>query len=425
MLDPKRIRGEPERVRQGLKARGYDPALVDQFLVEDQRWREILGQSEQLKQKRNQASEEIGRLKKKGEDAQSRQEEVRQINERIKILNRQLEDSQEKLDQLLLFFPNPPHSTVPCGAGSSANQVVKTHGEEKEFSFSPLPHWEIAEHLKLIDFARAAKLSGSLFALYMGMGAKLQRALIQFMLDFHLEKHGYTEVYPPFLVREEIMRGTGQLPKFREEMYACEADNLFLIPTAEVPVTNLHADEILRQEDLPRSYVSYTACFRREAGAAGTDTRGLQRLHQFDKVELVKLVTPESSYEEHEKLLLDVEEIVRSLELPYRVLLLCAGDLGFSAAKCYDVEVWCPGQKKWLEISSCSNFEDFQARRANIRFRRDPQARPEFVHTLNASGVALPRTFIAVLENYQEPDGSFSVPKVLQPYLGNRKKIEV
>ncbi len=423
MLDPKLIRTQPDKVRLALKNREYKPSQVDEFLAQDETWRRTISESDQLKQERNTASEEIGRLKKGGQNSEAKQEEVRKINDRIKALDANLKVLEEKLNQLLLYFPNIPHETVPIGLDASGNHVVSSWGEEKKFSFPLKPHWEIGEKLGILDFARAAKLSGSMFSLYMGLGAKLQRGLIQFMLDFHVKNHGYTEVYPPYLVRPEIMVGTGQLPKFKEEMYHCDADDLYLIPTAEVPVTNLHRDEILSIQDLPKYYVAYSACFRREAGAAGADTRGLQRLHQFDKVELVKTVIPESSYEEHEKLLKNAEAILQSLELRYRVLLLCTGDMGFSAAKCYDLEVWCQASQKWAEVSSCSNFEDFQARRANIRFRRDPKSKPEFAHTLNASGLALPRIMMAILENYQQPDGSVTIPEILRPYMDGRKQI--
>jgi len=424
MLDPKRLRNQPDEIREALKARTHDAEQVDRFLEEDESWRKLVVASDDLKKERNRLSEEIGKLKKEGKNADTKQEEVRQINDRIKTIDADLKTKEERLNDLLLYFPNVPHPSVPRGAGAADNVTVKTW-ENKITPSNPAPHWDLAEKLKLIDFARAAKLSGSMFALYVGLGAKLQRAIIQFMLDFHIAKHGYTEIYPPYLVKREIMVGTGQVPKFEEDMYRCDADDLFLIPTAEVPVTNMHREEILGLEELPKYYAAYTACFRREAGAAGADTRGLQRLHQFDKVELVKLTTPESSYEEHEKLLVDVEDVLQALELKYRILLLCSGDMGFSAAKCYDAEAWCPGQKKWAEVSSCSNFEDFQARRANLKFRREKQSKPEFVHTLNASGLALPRTVIAILETYQQSDHCVAIPNVLQPYMNGMKEIKI
>lgn len=423
MLDQKLLRAQPEKVRHSLNMRGDNPKLVDDFLSLDEKWRTLLQESDRLKGERNTASEAIGRLKKTSQDTQSQQENVRKINERIKALDDKLLEQEQDLKRHLLFFPNLLHATVPPGKGSSENAVIKSVTEGRTGPQSPKPHWEITEQLELIDFTRAAKLSGPMFAVYVGAGAKLLRSLVQFMLDYHIRNHHYLEVYPPFLVKPEILVGTGQFPKFNDGVYQCEIDGLFLIPTAEVPVTNLHRDEILSMDELPKQYVSYTACFRREAGAAGTDTRGLQRLHQFDKVELVKLTTPESSYNEHEKLLNDAEDILKALELPYRVLLLCAGDTGFSAAKCYDLETWCPSQQKWLEVSSCSNFEDFQARRANLRFRRDVKSKPEFLHTLNASGLAIPRIMISILETYQESDGSISIPHVLQPYMDGAKRI--
>lgn len=422
MLDQKKIRSHPEAVRDALRKRSdAAAAMLDEFLALDEQWRKLLVESDELKHKRKIASEEIGRMKKAGEDAAVKQEEARKLGDDIKEVDDKIKTIQEQLDRQIYFIPNIPHESVPVGKDASENKVVREWGKEiiaKQSATTFLPHWEIAENLGIIDFKRAAKLSGSMFALYLGAGAKLQRALIQFMLDFHVEKHGYTEIWPPYIVRREIMVGTGQLPKFEEDMYRCDADDLFLIPTAEVPVTNIHREEILSADELPRHYVGYTACFRREAGAAGADTRGLQRLHQFDKVELVKLSLPEKSYEAHETLVAEAEAILQALELPYRTVLLCSGDLGANAAKCYDLEAWAPAQKKWLEVSSCSNFEDYQARRANIRFRRDQQAKPEFVHTLNGSGLALPRVMIAILENYQNGDGTVRVPEKLKPYVG-------
>jgi seryl-tRNA synthetase len=424
MLEQKFIRQQPEKVREGLlKRSGTSVSLLDDFLSLDENWRRLIAQSDELKKERNEASDQIGKLKKSGENTNEKQEEVKKINLKIKEIENELKENENKLNHLLFYFPNLPHETVPFGKDASENQVIRTWGEKRKFLFPVKPHWEIGESLGIIDQKRASKLSGSLFSLYVGAGAKLQRALIQFMLDFHVDKHGYREIYPPYLVKRETMIGTGQLPKFEEDMYCCEKDDLFLIPTAEVPVTNLHRDEILNFDELPKYYASYTACFRREAGAAGVETRGLKRLHQFDKVELVKLTTPETSYQEHEKLLHDAEEILQVLQIPYRVILLCAGDMGFSAAKCYDLEAWSPSEEKWLEVSSVSNFEAFQARRANIRFRRGPQEKPEFVHTLNGSGLALPRVVIAILENYQEKDGTIVIPEVLRSYMGGITKI--
>lgn len=418
MLDAKLIRSNSQKVREGLLARGINPHLLDEFLETDRAWREILTQVEALKNQRNRASEEIGKLRKAGQDTSTQQEEVRQISSSIKELDEKTGEKEKKMRELLLLLPNLPHETVPRGQDASSNQVMRQWGEILQFPFQPKAHWELGESLGILDLEGGSRLSGSMFALYRGVGAKMQRALVSFMIDLHTGEHGYTEIYPPFLVKREIMEGTGQLPKFEEEMYRTDPDDLFLIPTAEVPVTNLHRDEILSGDQLPRYYVAYTACFRREAGAKGADTRGLQRMHQFDKVELVKLTVPETSYDEHEKLLHNAEEILRRLQIPYRVVLLCTGDLGFAASKCYDLEAWAPGLQKWLEVSSCSNFEDFQARRASIRFRRTPTSKPEFVHTLNASGLALPRTFIALLENHQMEDGSVRIPEALQPYMG-------
>jgi seryl-tRNA synthetase len=425
MLDLKQIRSQPEKVREALKKRGQAAlALLETVLALEKKWRKFVAESDELKHRRKLIADEVARLKKEGKDTTAKQEEGKKIGDDIKAIEKELKQVEEELNQKLLFLPNLPHETVPFGVDASDNKVVRQWGEPCKFNFSVLPHWEIGENLGILDFKRSAKLSGSMFSVYMGDGARLQRALIQFMLDFHIEKHGYLEAYPPFIVKREIMVGTGQLPKFEEEMYHCSADDLFLIPTAEVPITNLHKDEILSLEELPKYYVGYTACFRREAGAAGAETRGLQRLHQFDKVELVKLVVPEKSYEEHEKLVADAEAILKALNLPYRVVLLCTGDMGFAAAKCYDIEVWAPAQNKWLEVSSCSNFEDFQARRANIRFRRTHQSKPEFVHTLNGSGLALPRLMIAILENYQQEDGSIQIPEALLPYMRGCHKIE-
>ncbi len=417
MLDYRRLRNEPEFVKESLAKRGYDPSMVDEWLAVDTRWRELTTQVEQLTAEQNRVSKEIPQRKKAGEDVEPLLTQMRALSEQIKQLEAQKRELESQREQMLLMFPNIPHASTPVGADASQNVEVRRGGQPHPFSFEPKPHWEIAENLGLIDFERGAKISGSGFMVYTGVGARLERALINFMLDLHIREHGYTEVFPPFLVRPEVMVGTGQLPKFEEEMYRCADDPLYLIPTAEVPVTNLYREEILNASDLPLNLVAYSPCFRREAGAAGRLTRGLLRVHQFNKVELVKLTLPENSYEEHERLLRDAETVLQRLELPYRIMLLCTGDLGFAAAKCYDLEVWSPGVQQWLEVSSCSNFEDFQARRANIRFRREPTARPEFVHTLNASGVATPRLMAAILENYQQEDGSVVIPHALHPYM--------
>ncbi len=417
MLDYRLLRHEPEQVKSALANRGYDPAMVDEWLAIDTRWREMTTQVESLTAEQNRLSKEIPQRKKAGENVEELLSQLRALSDRIKQMEAERRELEAQREALLLMVPNIPHTTTPIGKDASENVEVRRGGQPHPASFEVRPHWEIAEALGIIDFERGAKVSGSGFMFYTGLGAQLERALIQFMLDLHVREHGYTEVFPPFLVRPEVMQGTGQLPKFEEEMYRCADDPLYLIPTAEVPVTNLYREEILTIEQLPQYLVAYSPCFRREAGAAGRLTRGLLRVHQFNKVELVKFTTPETSYEEHEKLLRDAETVLQRLELPYRIMLLCTGDLGFAAAKCYDLEVWAPGVQQWLEVSSCSNFEDFQARRANIRFRREPTAKPEFVHTLNASGVATPRLMAAILENYQQPDGSVVIPHALRPYM--------
>ncbi len=428
MLDLKFIRQNPDTVRRMLKDRRVDVDL-DQLIDSDQQWLEAQKNVEDLRQQQNAVSKEIGQLKKNRQDASSQIAEMKQVSDQIKQLNEQTQQLKQEVNRILMYLPNLPDQSVPVGADESDNPEIKSWGENPTFDFTPKPHWDLAAQHDLIDFQRAAKVSGSNFALFTGVGARLERALINFMLDLHITKHGYTEVSPPFVANRPSMTGTGQLPKFEEDMYRCNQDSdnpdsdLFLIPTAEVPVTNLLADEILDGEQLPIYYTAYTPCFRREAGSYGKDTRGLVRLHQFDKVEMVKFATPETSYDEHESLLQDAEDVVQALGLPYRVISLCTGDLGFSAAKCYDIEVWAAGQERFLEISSCSNFEDFQARRANIRYRPEKGAKPELVHTLNASGLALPRVMIALLENNQQADGSIRLPVVLQPYMAGLKQI--
>ena len=418
MLDAKFIRQNPETVRQAMVDRATDTRPLDEFLQLDESRRKLLVESESLKAERNRESEEIARMKRAGQDASREIARMREVSDKIKELDAQVKQIEERLDAVTLNIPNVSHETTPVGKDAADNVLIKSCGEPPKFDFEPAPHWEIGPVLDILDFERGSKITGSGFVLYKGLGARLERALFTWMLDLHVQKHGYTEVFPPFLVNRQSMIGTGQIPKMEEDMYHCEEDDLFLDPTAEVPVTNIHRDEILEAEDLPIYYTAYSACFRREAGAAGKDTRGLLRVHQFNKVEMVKFTTPETSYEEHEKLLQNAEEVFQLLEIPYRVLLLCTGDISFAAAKCYDLEAWAPGVGQWLECSSCSNFEDFQARRANIRFRRERGGKPEFLHTLNASGVALPRTFIAIIENYQQGDGTVVVPKVLRPYMG-------
>ena len=428
MLDLKFIRQNPDTVRRMLKDRRVDVGL-DQLIDTDQQWLEAQKNVEDLRQQQNAVSKEIGQLKKNRQDASGQIADMKQVSDQIKQLNEHTQQLKQEVNRILMYLPNLPDQSVPIGVDESDNPEIKSWGENPTFDFTPKPHWDLAAQHGLIDFQRAAKVSGSNFALFTGVGARLERALINFMLDLHITKHGYTEVSPPFVANRPTMTGTGQLPKFEEDMYRCDQDSdnpdsdLFLIPTAEVPVTNLLADEILDDEQLPIYYTAYTPCFRREAGSYGKDTRGLVRLHQFDKVEMVKFTSPETSYDEHESLLQDAEDVVQALGLPYRVISLCTGDLGFSAAKCYDIEVWAAGQERFLEISSCSNFEDFQARRANIRYRPGKGAKPELVHTLNASGLALPRVMIALLENNQQADGSIRLPVVLQPYMAGLKQI--
>jgi seryl-tRNA synthetase len=417
MLDLKFIRENVDLVRQAIVNKN-EKADVDKLVKLDEQRRESLKAVEALKSQRNQASQEIASMKREGRDAQAAISEMQQVNAKIKELDEQVRVIHEQISELQSWIPNIPHETTPVGKDENSNVVVKSWGEPKKQDFKAKPHWEIAEELGLVDFAGGAKLSGSSFVSYRGQGAKLERALINFMLELHIEKHGYLEISPPFVVSRETMFTTGQLPKLEEDMYVVQEDDLFLIPTAEVPVTNLHRDSSITEKELPIYYVAYTPCFRREAGAHGKDTRGLVRLHQFDKVEMVKFVKPETSYQELETLLQNAEEVLQILELPYRVLELCTGDLSFAAAKCYDIEVWAPGVDRWLEVSSCSNFEAFQARRGNIRYRNDKSGKMEFVHTLNGSGLALPRTVIAILENYQTDEGTVIVPEALRPFMG-------
>ncbi|WP_031516367.1 serine--tRNA ligase [Desulfofalx alkaliphila] len=422
MLDIKLVRSNPDMVREALENRAVNMSL-DEFLNLDEKRREKLVEVEQLKNKRNVVSQEVGRLKKSGQPAEDLVQEMRQVSQSIKEIDEQIRAIEEQLQQIILNIPNIPHESVPIGANEDDNAEVRTWGKPKTFTFQPKPHWDIAEDLGIIDFERAGKVSGARFSFYKGLGARLERALINFMLDLHTGEHGYTEILPPFIVNADSMVGTGQLPKFAEDMFKLEGTNYYLIPTAEVPVTNLYRDEILPGEILPIYHCAYSACFRAEAGAAGRDTRGLIRQHQFNKVELVKFCKPDKSYEELEKLLQNAEQVLQLLGLPYRVVNLCTGDIGFSAAKTYDIEVWLPSFETYREISSCSNFEDFQARRANIKFRRERKSKPEFVHTLNGSGLAVGRTLAAILENYQEEDGSVTIPPVLQPYMGGTAKI--
>ncbi len=416
MLSIRTLREQTDRVRKALADRGAEVDL-DRILRLDERRREILRELEALRNRRNEASKEVGRIKRQGGDASAIMAEMREVGTRIKALEAEQREVEPQLQDLLLRVPNVPHESVPVGQTEDDNPVVRTWGEPPSFEFEPLPHWELGERLGILDFERAAKIAGARFVVLKGLGSRLERALIQFMLDLHTEEHGYEEVWPPFMVNSTAMTGTGQLPKFEEDLFHLTGTDYYLVPTAEVPVTNLHAGEILGEGDLPISYTAYTPCFRAEAGAYGKDTRGMIRQHQFDKVELVKFAHPDRSYDELEALTRNAEEVLRRLGLPYRVVTLCTGDLGFSAAKTYDLEVWLPGQGRYREISSCSNFEDFQARRANIRFRPKGGKGTRLVHTLNGSGLAVGRTLVAILENYQQPDGSVVVPEALRPYV--------
>jgi seryl-tRNA synthetase len=413
MLDLRFIREHADEVREALvKLHGTAP--VDEILALDAKRRELLAEADSLKHRRNVVSKKIGRMKEKD---QALIEEMREVGTRIKELDVELSQVEVDLNDLLLLVPNMPDPSVPVGKDESENVLVRTVGEPRQFDFEPLPHWDLGPALGIIDFDRGVKISGTRFYVLMGLGARLQRAMISWMIDVHVKEHGYTEVYPPFLVQSKCLVGTGNLPKFADNLYRYEPDDLWMIPTAEVPVTNLHREEILPPGSLPIKYVSYTACFRREQMSAGRDTRGIKRGHQFDKVEMVRIVDPETSLQHLEELVSDAERIAELLEIPHRVVEMCTGDLAFSAKKKYDVEMWGPGVKEWLEVSSCSNFGDFQARRASIRYRPEQGEKPRLVHTLNGSGLALPRVMIAVLENYQQKDGSIAVPRVLQPYM--------
>lgn len=422
MLDVKFVRSHFDRVKQMLQHRRMDMDLQP-LLDLDERRRRLLGEVEELKHRRNVASEEIAALKRQKKDAPDLIQEMQGVSQKIKGLDQELSEIEQKFRDFLLLIPNIPHESVAVGRDEKDNPVVRTWGAPPSFSFEPRPHWDVGESLGILDFERAARMTGARFALYWGLGAALERALISFMLDVHTGRHGYVEVLPPFMVNSVSMTGTGQLPKFKEDLFKLEGRDFYLVPTAEVPVTNIHMDEILSEDELPKYYTAFTPCFRSEAGSHGKDTRGLIRQHQFNKVELVKFTRPEDSYEELEKLLSNAEVILRELGIHYRVVLLCTGDMGFSSSKTYDIEVWLPGQSTYREISSCSNFEDFQARRANIRFRRKGQSRTELVHTLNGSGLAVGRTLVAILENFQQEDGSVRIPEVLRPYLGNREMI--
>ncbi len=421
MLDIKRIREQTEAVRTGLAARGLEAAVVDGVLDLDRQRRKLLTDVEQLKSQRNRESKSIGELRKQGQDTAAAQAAVRELGDRIAANDVAVREVDTRLQDALLRIPNVPHPSLPVGLDAAHNRVARQHGTPRTFDFAPRAHVELGELLGIVDFARATRMSGAGFILLLGLGARLQRALINFMLDLHINEHGYTEAWPPVLVNSDAMTGTGQLPKMAEDMYRVPADELWLIPTAEVPVTNIFMQEII-ERPLPVYLTAYSACFRREAGAAGRETRGMIRVHEFDKVEMVKFVAPGTSYDELEKLVVNAEDVLQRLGLTYRVLELCTGDISFAAAKCYDIELWAPGQNAWLEVSSCSNFEDFQARRAGIRYR-NAEGKVEFVHTLNGSGVALPRLMIALLENGQQADGSVVLPDAIVPYMGGVKVI--
>ncbi|CAH8767935.1 serine--tRNA ligase [Paenibacillus dendritiformis] len=423
MLDTKVLRNEFARVEQALEQRGKAKEMIGEFPELDARRREMLQETEQLKNRRNVVSQEVAKKKKAGESADDLITEMREVGDRIKELDEEIRNIDAQIVEMTLAIPNVPHESVPVGLKEEENVEIRRWSEATSFSFEPKAHWDVAQDLGILDFEAAAKVTGSRFVFYKKAGARLERALISFMLDVHTMQNGYEEILPPLIVNRDSLIGTGQLPKFEEDLFKLEGTDYFLIPTAEVPVTNLHRDEILNVEDLPRYYTAYSACFRSEAGAAGRDTRGLIRQHQFNKVEMVKLVKPEDSYEELESLTRHAESILQQLKLPYRVMALCTGDLGFSSAKTYDLEVWLPSSGTYREISSCSNFEDFQARRANIRFRRDAKSKPEFVHTLNGSGLAIGRTVAAILENYQQADGSVVIPDALRPYMGGLERL--
>ncbi|MEC0206058.1 serine--tRNA ligase [Paenibacillus lautus] len=424
MLDVKILRSEYSRVEEALKNRGKSLDLIADFPKLDARRRELLQESESLKNRRNTVSAEVAKLKKNRENADDLILEMRQVSDQIKAMDEEVRELEASISELTLAIPNIPHESVPVGASEEENVEIRRWAEPKAFDFEPKAHWELAQNLSILDFEAGAKVTGSRFTFYKGLGARLERALISFMMDLHSDKHGYEEMLPPYIVNRDSLYGTGQLPKFEEDLFKISDTDYYLIPTAEVPVTNYHREEILNSEDLPKYYVAYSSCFRSEAGAAGRDTRGLIRQHQFNKVEMVKIVHPETSFDELEKMTADAERVLQLLNLPYRVMALCTGDMGFGSMKTYDLEVWLPESGVYREISSCSNIGDFQARRANIRFRPEPKSKPEFVHTLNGSGLAVGRTVAAILENYQQADGSVVIPEVLRSYMGNVSIIE-
>jgi len=425
MLDLKRIRSNPEAVKEAMKIRGesFDLSLIDKVVELDEKRRSLLTDVETMKSKRNSNSQEIAKIKKQGGNADALLSEMKELADKIKELDSQVSQIDSEIDELMLTIPNIPNPTVPVGNTDDDNVEIRRWGTPREFDFEAKAHWDIGLNLGILDFETAGKVTGSRFTFYKGMGARLERACINFMLDLHTTKHGYVEVFPPYMVHRRSMVGTGQLPKFEEDAFKVYGTDYFLIPTAEVPVTNMYRDDIIDADKLTIKHVAYSACFRAEAGSAGRDTRGLIRQHQFNKVELVKFTKPEDSYAELESLTKDAEEVLQALGIPYRVVKICSGDLGFTAAMKYDLEVWMPSYGRYVEISSCSNFEDFQARRANIRYKPSPKDKPQFVHTLNGSGVAVGRTVAAILENFQEPDGSVIIPEALVPYMGGTDKI--
>jgi len=424
MLDPKLLRNDLEKVKKAMSKRGEDTKDLERFIELDQQRRELLVQVETLKNRRNVVSEEVAAKKRNKEDAEELILQMREVSQQVKDFDDKVREVDEELEKVLLGIPNIPHDSVPVGETEDDNEVERIVGQVPSFDFEIKPHWDLGTSLGILDFETAGKVTGARFVFYKGLGARLERALINFMLDLHTTNHGYQEVLPPYIVNRMSMTGTGQLPKFEEDAFKLSDSDYFLIPTAEVPVTNMHRDDILANDMLPIKYAAYSACFRSEAGSAGRDTRGLIRQHQFNKVELVKFVRPEESYEQLELLVQDAEKVLQLLKLPYRVMRMCTADLGFTAAKKYDIEVWMPSYNTYREISSCSNFEDFQARRAKIRFRRDEKAKPEFVHTLNGSGLAIGRTVASMLENYQQADGSVVIPEVLRPYMGGLERIQ-
>ncbi|MBU3210615.1 serine--tRNA ligase [Clostridium algidicarnis] len=426
MLDLKRIRNNPEDIKKALNDRGenFDMSIIDTILELDEERRQILMEVETLKGKRNQVSASIPQLKKAGENVELIMKEMRDLGDKIKELDVKVFEIDEKIKYMMLRIPNIPNPKVPDGKSDEDNVEVKRWSDSTKFNFEPKPHWDIATNLDIIDFERASKVTGSRFAIYKGLGARLERAVINYFLDKHIYDNGYTEILPPFMVNRESMTGTGQLPKFEEDAFKLSNEDYFLIPTAEVPVTNMHRDETFNGDILPIKYCAYSACFRAEAGSAGRDTRGLIRQHQFNKVELVKFCKPEDSYEELDKLIVDAESVLQGLNLPYRMVRICKGDLGFTAALKYDLEVWMPSYNRYVEISSCSNFEDFQARRANIKYKETPKDKPKFVHTINGSGLAIGRTVAAILENFQREDGTVEIPEVLRPYMGKEEFIK-